>query len=267
QRCVHCRQIDAGSHPDVTVVERAEGKESIAILQVRELRDTASLRPFQGARKVYIIAGAEALTAPAADALLKTLEEPQRQVTIILLSPDATSLPETIVSRCRLMALQPVETERLADALASRSVSRDDAEKIARLAQGSVGWALRAAKQPKILEQQAESTARLSRVLDLGMEERLRLAEEMAADRKSRVSVRRSLEILLLLARDVLLLSQNQSPRFTPPELQETLEKQARRYRLEQISMYLDAIRTAMIRIDQNVDPRLVLEALFVRLP
>src|SRR5579859_3273957 len=148
QRCVHCRQIDADSHPDVTLVERPDGKESIAILQVRELRETSSLRPFQGKQKVYVIAGAESLTAQAADALLKTLEEPQRQVTIVLTALDSSALPETIVSRCRVMALQPVETPQLVEALKARKLEQTTAENIARLAQGNVGWALQAAKQP-----------------------------------------------------------------------------------------------------------------------
>src|SRR5438067_767143 len=62
QVCLHCRQIEASSHPDVTLVERAEGKEGIAIQQVRALREDASLKPFQGRWKVFVIAGAEALT-------------------------------------------------------------------------------------------------------------------------------------------------------------------------------------------------------------
>src|SRR6266487_606693 len=82
--CVHCRQIASGSHPDVVLLERGEGKDSIAIGQVRELRQEATLRPFQGRRKVYVIAGAEALTAQAADALLKTLEEPPPELVLVL---------------------------------------------------------------------------------------------------------------------------------------------------------------------------------------
>lgn len=267
QRCPHCRQIEAGSHPDVSVVERLDGKDSIIIQQVRELREAASLRPFQGRTKVYIIAGAEALTPQAADALLKTLEEPQPQVKLVLTATDADSLPATIISRCRLVSLQPVETSRLVSALVERGQEQVAAERLARLAQGSVGWALQAAKQPRLAEQQEEMVTRLSAVLDLGLEARLQLAETLVSDRKDRSSVRRNLELLLLLARDLLLVSEGLAPQLASAPQRETLERQANRLDLSQIHAYLGKLRVAMQRIDQNVDPRLTLEALLVHLP
>ncbi|MGH2410643.1 MAG: DNA polymerase III subunit delta', partial [Chloroflexota bacterium] len=141
QACVHCRQITGQTHPDVTVIERESGRESIQIESVRELRDAASLRPFQGRKKVYIIAGAENLSAQAADALLKTLEEPQPQVMIILTAPDEAALPDTVVSRCQVLEMQPVDTETVLQALRNAGEPAADSERIARLAMGRVGWA------------------------------------------------------------------------------------------------------------------------------
>lgn len=266
QRCRHCHQIQDGWHPDVALVERAEGKDSILIQQVRELRDSAVLRPFQGRAKVYIIAGAEALTPPAADALLKVLEEPQPAVTLVLTAIAVDALPLTIVSRCRIVPLRPVPASRLAPALRERGTPAD-AESIARLAQGSVGWALRAAQQPKLVTQQADLVRRLSVVLDLDLDARLQLAEQLVAERKDRSTLRRALELLALLARDLLLLSQSRPPRLAEGEQRETLARQAARLSLESVESYLRAVRLAMERIDQNVDARLTLEALLVSLP
>jgi DNA polymerase-3 subunit delta' len=265
--CLHCRQIQAGSHPDVTVVERPEDKDSITIQQVRELREVASLRPFQASHKVYIIAGAEALTAQAADALLKTLEEPQPQLTLVLTAAEDDALPGTIVSRCRVIALQPVETPTIVALLERNGVDGSTAARIARLARGSVGWALEAARQPKTLKQREEMVARLAGILDLDLEERLRLVETLTGDKKERAAVRRTVEIMVLLARDLLLISQGVPPRLSSGAERARLEGQAARLDLRQIHAYLRGLQTAMRRIDQNVDPRLALEALLVAAP
>jgi len=267
QSCLHCRQITGATHPDVTLVERPEGKDSIAIQQVRELRESAALRPFQGRRKVYIVAGAGALTAQAADALLKTLEEPQPQVTIILTATEAEALPATVVSRCRLMALRAVETHAIAATLTECGASSETANDLARLARGSVGWALQAFKQPKLVAQREDVVRRASRVLDLSLDERLQLAEELVADRKDRSAVRRNVEILVLLAHDMVLAREGLPPRLVNAAQEPALTASARRCSLSQLRCYVKSLGTAMERIDQNVDPRLALEAVMVGLP
>lgn len=265
--CVHCHQIEVRTHPDVTVVEREDGKDSIRIEQVRELRDAASLRPFQGRRKVYVISGAESLTAQAADALLKTLEEPQPQLTLVLTATEDDALPATIVSRCRVVPFGPVEPGRIAEGLVERGTGPEDAERLARLARGSVGWALEASRQPRLVTQQVEMRTRLSGMLDLDLDARLKLAEALTADRKERGAVRRILEMQILLARDLLLLAQGLPPRLVEGEDRDVLEAQARRLSLQQIHGYLRALERATERIDQNVDARLTLEALLVAAP
>jgi len=266
QTCIHCRQIESGAHPDVSLVERAEGKDSIAIQQVRELRETASLRPFQGRTRIYIIAGAEALTPQAADALLKTLEEPQPQVKFVLTATDAETLPPTVVSRCRLETLHPIETPLVSKALQERGQDIAEADRLARLALGSVGWALRAAKQPKLAAEREAMVERLCSVLDLGLEERLQLAETLSGDRKDRSTIRRNLELLLLLGRDLLLISQGCPAKLVTDKQRDVLAQQAARYSIREIVTYFRHLRRAMERIDQNVDPRLALEALFLSL-
>jgi DNA polymerase-3 subunit delta' len=267
QRCVHCHQIEIGSHPDVSVIERPEGKDSIAIQQVRALRDEASLRPFQGQRKVYIITETETLTAQAADALLKTLEEPQPQLTLILTAAEDDAVPATILSRCRVIPLHPVDTESIVARLLADGQDRAGAARLARLARGSMGWALTAARSPKPAAQQEEMIRRLSGLLDFDLEARLQLVESITGDKKDRGAVRRAMELLTLLARDLLLLSQGLPPRLVSGGERSTLERQAARLRLDQVHDYLQALRRAMDRIDRNVDPRLTLEALVVAAP
>jgi DNA polymerase-3 subunit delta' len=261
--CIHCHQIEIGSHPDISLIERADGKDSIAIGQVRELRDTASLRPFQGRRKVVIIAGAESLTDGAADALLKTLEEPQPQLTLILTASDADGLPATVVSRCRVIALGPVERDGIAAALRERGQDGESAERLARLSRGSVGWALRAARQPKLATQQHELAVRLADIWSLDVDGRLRLIESLT-EKKDRAAVRRILELMMILSRDLLFMAQGLSPRFLGPEDSSRLQRQTAGLDLRAIHAHITALKSAMARIDQNVDPRLALEAALI---
>jgi DNA polymerase-3 subunit delta' len=267
QACVHCRQIASGSHPDVAVIEPPEGKTSIVIEQVRDLRDAAALRPFQGRVKVYVISGAEALTAQAADALLKTLEEPQPQVRLILTAVDLDGLPATIVSRCRVEPLGPVDAPAIAAALRREGMDGAEAERVSRLARGSIGWAFQALARPALVSTQEDAISRLTGLWDYDVAERLRLAETLTADRKDRSALRRQLELLVLIARDLLLLSTGRPAALVIGDEQNRLRAQAARIGFSRIITYLDRLRLTMDRVDQNVDPRLALEALFLNLP
>jgi DNA polymerase-3 subunit delta' len=265
--CVHCRQIESGGHPDVTIIEAVDGKDSISIAQVRSLRESASLKPYQGRFKVVIITGAEALTAQAADALLKTLEEPQPQVRIVLTATDPEALPATVVSRCRVITLGPVEAAAIAALLVARGESDERASELARLARGNVGWAIRAAKQPKLATQREETVEQLSGVFGMTLGERMALVESLTGDRKERPAVRRNIELLLALERDLLRVREGLPPVLVAGSGTSRLEAVAKRLSLEEIERWLSGTRLVMDRVDSNVDPRLALEAMLVALP
>lgn len=99
-QCLSCRKIDDGNHPDVTWV-RPESKSRVIVLdQVRDLMQTIYLKPAEARYKVAVIVSADRLRVEAANAFLKTLEEPPPRSLIILLSTEPHRILETIVSRC-----------------------------------------------------------------------------------------------------------------------------------------------------------------------
>src|SRR5688572_1506161 len=98
--CAHCRRIDALEHPDVHWVRPASKSRVITIEQVRELIRQIQLRPHEAAYKVGVISGADRLNPQAANAFLKTLEEPPARSVLILLSTEPGRILETILSRC-----------------------------------------------------------------------------------------------------------------------------------------------------------------------
>ncbi len=101
------RRVRAGTHPDVTAVQPTGAAERIAIGQVRELVEAAAGRPFEGERRIWILDGVEAgrLGAEAANAFLKTLEEPPPHVVFLLLAANPTAVLPTIRSRCQRLLL------------------------------------------------------------------------------------------------------------------------------------------------------------------
>jgi DNA polymerase III gamma/tau subunit len=162
-----------------------------------------------------------------------------------------------------VIALQPVETEVIAAALRSAGQDEAPAERLARLSRGSVGWALRAAKQPKLATQQQELAARLADLPSLDVDGRLRLIESLT-DKKDRAAVRRSVELMMVLSRDLLFIAEGLPPRFLLPEDTARFSRQAEGLNVRAIHAQMAALKAAMKRIDQNVDPRLALEAALI---
>lgn len=97
--CLSCQRIDRRMHPDVHFIETAEDKKMISIDQIRDLVGGASMRPYEGRTKVFIIDPADGLSISGSNSLLKTLEEPTSDTTFLLLTRSPDLLLPTIRSR------------------------------------------------------------------------------------------------------------------------------------------------------------------------
>ena len=142
-RCSACRRIEQRQHPDVWWIEPEDAHAPLKIEQVREILQHIGLRPFEGRHHVVIIIAAEQLTEEAANALLKTLEEPTGSTQFILTTANRAACLPTIVSRCRLVPCLRLPAALIVERLtADHGVPRNEAEALARWADGSLGRAL-----------------------------------------------------------------------------------------------------------------------------
>jgi len=161
--CDECERARRGLHPDLAVIE-AEG-DQIRIEQIDALVADLALRPFAGARRVWVIPECERLNDAAANKLLKSLEEPPAHVHFLLVSDRVERVKPTIVSRCQVIDLAPVSEAEVAEHLARvHGVPGDEAATLARLARGSVDRAARLAadaRGPRRREQYLVQAARL----------------------------------------------------------------------------------------------------------
>jgi DNA polymerase-3 subunit delta' len=135
-----------GAHPDLMIVEKMENKTQIGIEQInRGIEPWLAMKPYRARYRVVVIADANLLSLPAANALLKTLEEPPAYAVLILTS-DEPYLLETIVSRCQLIRFNPLPEQYINDLLIDRGVEPDRAARLAKIGQGSISTSLHMAE-------------------------------------------------------------------------------------------------------------------------
>ncbi|HEY3354598.1 MAG TPA: DNA polymerase III subunit delta' [Polyangia bacterium] len=200
--CPPCRKIDEGTHPDLVVVGLQDEKRDILIAQVRDVVRGCAFRPHEAPRRLVLIDPADRMNANAANALLKTLEEPPEATHFVLVAEAPSRLPITIRSRCQRVRFAPLsaaviaaELERLpgVDAAAARFT--------AGLSDGSLGRAL--ALSAGGLEERRGAAERLHAAARTGGAAEIFLASsELGRDKEELVEV---LALLRVLYRDALL--------------------------------------------------------------
>ncbi len=275
--CSSCQKVISAKHADVQIIglttngnsTEAKPQAEISIDQIRQMQHSASLPPFEGRYKVFIIDGAEQLSSEAANCLLKTLEEPVGRVIFILLTTNDELLPATVISRCQRLELFPPSVTEVETALISRwDIEPQKAKLLARLSHSCLGWALSAALDDSLLQQRAERRQRLLDIAKADYEESFAYAAELAAQfSQRRESVQEILDLWLDWWRDLLLVKVGCNEAITNVDLEATLIDGARGYKLAQIKAFINSIQAAGEQLRQNANPQLVLEVLMLSMP
>jgi DNA polymerase III subunit delta' len=165
--CLACRTTLAGSHPDVTLVTTE--RLSLGVDEVRELVRKAAMSPTGDRWQVVVVEDADRLTERAADALLKSVEEPATRTVWLLCAPTAEDVVPTIRSRCRLLVLRTPPPAAVAQVLRQRDgVSAEVATFAARASQGHIGRARALATDEDTRNRRREVLALPTRLTDLG---------------------------------------------------------------------------------------------------
>ena len=120
---------------------------NISIEHIQDIKKEASLKPFEGEAKVFIIEGAQNMTLEASNALLKILEEPYDLVFFVLTTSSTAHLPETIISRCQVLSLRSVKKSEIAENLSNiYGLDHLESNNLSSLSRGRPGWAVAAVK-------------------------------------------------------------------------------------------------------------------------
>lgn len=137
--CDACLKITAGTHPDFFLISPED--RHIKIEDIRVIEDALSFKPFEGRKKVVIIDDAETMNISAANAFLKTLEEPPEDCVILLISSRPGLLPATVRSRCSRINFYPLSVAACREALEDKA-GEGDLDLLVRLSMGRPGAVL-----------------------------------------------------------------------------------------------------------------------------
>ncbi|MFQ5455235.1 MAG: DNA polymerase III subunit delta' [Nitrospirota bacterium] len=197
--CSTCHRIDMMIYPNITLIE-PEGN-FIKIAQVRNIKEDIGYRTIDNGRKIYIIDYADRMNQEASNSFLKTLEEPEGNSTIILITSRPYRLIPTITSRCQVIKFNPLSIDHISDILISKKgISQRDARFFACLSEGKIGKALEMdreivrAERDKILKIFSDSLLASASSL-------FRLASEFSKDRETMENI---LLIISIYLRDIL---------------------------------------------------------------
>jgi DNA polymerase III subunit delta' len=262
-QCRTCRRFAEGRYPDTQMVT-AE-KNTIQIEQVRQLQSDAALSPLEGRRKVFIIREIERATQPAANALLKSLEEPPPHVILLLTSVRRDQVLPTIQSRCQVIALRPLPLEQVQTALETRwEVEPERAALLARLSAGRLGWAVNAHTRPELWDERSERLKELLALTAGSPRARLSYSERISRQPEA---LEQALALWSTWWRDLWLIQCGAPEAITNLDRRAELDEQAALYRPEQVeAALLDVMQTAR-RIKANVNARLAMDVLALRMP
>jgi DNA polymerase-3 subunit delta' len=259
--CLACRKIAAGNHPDVTLVSPAE-KTVIDIDQIRDVAGRATLRAYEGATKVWILDPADRMQEPAANALLKTLEEPPGSALFVLVTTTPSALLPTVRSRCQEVRFELLGADALGTILGRHGRPPETWAAAVALAGGSA-----------------------SRALDLDPEEDRQAQEQVLGDvwgclgslpallacaeahGRDRDACKKLTAMLQAFCRDVVVarVGGGALP-LTTPVWAETVGRLAAAAPTDAWLRMEEALRQARWALERNANPRLTLERLLLRM-
>lgn len=271
--CIQCRKIERLEHADLRVflresqdpsVKKDSPSRFIKVEQMRELAEQAQYRPYEGRRRVFIVDGAEWLRHEAANAMLKTLEEPPGTSLIVLITSKPYALLDTIRSRCLMLSFAPLTAEEIEAHLRATGKPEADLHLLARLARGSIGHALEID-----LAAYREKRDRMLEVIELlafrGDTSSLLSASEYLGRRLDRDAFEDHLDTMLVLLSDLFHLKLDDSDSaITNTDIAERLEAAASQVSIDDVTQWVDRIEQLLRALPRNINRQMATDALLV---
>jgi DNA polymerase-3 subunit delta' len=273
--CRNCKLIGQDKHLDVKIVTpevSGRGKQSLKIDQIRSLQQDLNLSAYEARTKVAILKRFDTATEGAANAFLKTLEEPPNNVILLLTAKDPDTLLATINSRCRNIGLRPLSTPLIESSLQSRwHIDGAQSELLAHLADGRLGWAVNASQNNSILSERTTHLHSLYEALDHNRITRFKIADKLSGKAEDLPYV---LQTWLSWWRDANILAQDIEGKhitlanaISNIDQRPKLQTYAQSWTPEQALASLKQTTLALWQLQRNANTRLVLENLLLTYP
>ncbi|NLX51031.1 MAG: DNA polymerase III subunit delta' [Deltaproteobacteria bacterium] len=260
--CASCRKMTSGHHPDLHLL--ATQAQFLRIDAVRGIQEQMAFKPLEGRRRIFILDDADKMNEQAANALLKTLEEPSADNILLLVTARPYWLPQTILSRCRHVRFSPLSVQTVARFLTEQKKEEPSrAAVLASLSGGSIGRALELNSEETMAFR--EALGRLLSDADQGALPRpIALASFLAQDKRE---IRRGLAILKSFFRDALVFRETAAASMTiNADALPLVSALAARLTGEDLLHNIALVDKAHETIEMNVNKSLTLEAMAFKL-
>lgn len=261
--CHSCIQADSANQPDIVWV-RHEKPASIGVDDIREqVIGDIQIKPYSSRYKIYIIDEAEKMTVQAQNALLKTIEEPPAYGIVILLTTNADIFLQTIISRCVLLDLKPVEDELVIKYLKDKFGTTDyECRFAAAFAQGKIGRAISIVESAEFAKLKDEVLHVVKNASGMSSSE---IMAEVKTIANYKLTINDYLDLMAMWYRDVLMFKSTNNINLVifKDELSE-LKAQAEVMSYEGLDDILSSIDKVKIRLKANVNFDLVIELLIM---
>jgi DNA polymerase-3 subunit delta' len=265
RNCRVCKQIARMEHPDLAVEQAEQAGGILKVDQIRDLQRSLSLAPYDARYRVALLMRFEEANPNAANALLKTLEEPPPQVILILTADSPESLLPTIVSRCEVVRLRPLPLELVRQGLQDRwELSVEEADLLAHISGGRPGYALRLHVEPESMAQRIAWLNDHQQMLSANRVQRFAYAETLSKDKDA---LRSALLVWISLWRDVLLCAAGSNSPFANLDRAEEIGSMADHFGLDAAHQTIARLEHTLDLLDRNANTRLAAEVMLLDLP
>jgi len=250
---------DLAGHPDVRVITREEGEKNIGIEAIRGFIDHFSSSSFLGGRKVGVILGAHELSPEAANALLKTLEEPAGKALLVLVAHSLDRLPETVKSRCQVVRFLTVPPANVAEGLARRGLDPLSAKISAAFSAGRPGLAVMHAEDAVLRATHGEQVRSFMELANRPISARLAAASEITAKAETS-ALAALLDVWVAVLRDALSVATRNERYATDQTEFSALRSYVSKRSLGAIVNAHRQLAAGKKMLGENVNPRLIFE-------
>ena len=264
RQCRGCKQIEAMHHPDLSIVQAESEGGVIKVDQIREARRMLTLKPYMANYRVALFLRFQESNDNAANALLKTLEEAPSYAVLILTADNPEQLLPTIVSRCEVLRLRPLEIGKVQRELETRGLENGHAKLIAHISGGRFGYALRLIENESLLNTREERLNELQNLIAASRVQKFAYADKLARDKDS---MRHTILIWLSYWRDVMLRAAQAETPLVNVDRNVEIEDLAGRLNLSSARSVVSGLENALEKMERNVNPRLLAEVLLLDLP
>lgn len=262
--CTSCMQFEGENQPDIIYVTHE--KASIGVDDIRaQVNSDILIKPFMSPYKIYIIDEAEKMTEQAQNALLKTIEEPPEYAIILLLTDNVYRLLPTILSRCVILNLKPVETKMITKYLMeNQQIPEYLAGVSAAFSRGNVGQAIKYATSQEFIETKDEIIHVLKHIDEMELHEIMEAIKSFSAHK---LEITDYIDMMLLWYRDILMFKVTNDPNVLLYKNEYTyIAKQARKHGYEGIENCIQAMDKAKLRLKANVNFEIAIELMLLSL-